>query len=87
MHTLTIGAASLESARGFLESLRGFQAELVQTPWGRYEVRITLDGTSEIHEALHAIDDHVTERANGPVHLDFDGQHYMVEPVPSDATD
>lgn len=82
MHTLTIGAVSLQSARGFLESLDGFQAELVESAPGRYEVRITLDGR-KIHECLNAIDRHVTERDDGPVPLDFDGQRYLLEPTPN----
>jgi hypothetical protein len=74
VHTLTIGAASLQSARGFLDNLDGFQAELVESTPGEYQVRIHLHGGREIHEALHAIDKAVTERANGPVRLELDGQ-------------
>lgn len=86
MHTLTIGAASLPSARDFLDSLDGFQAELVESTPGRYEVRIVLKGGRELHAALHAIDMHVTGRADGPIRLDFDGQRYTLEPEPVDAS-
>jgi hypothetical protein len=79
LHTLTIGAASLASARGFLDSLDGFQAETCRECPGTYEVRITLDGR-RIREALHAIDKHVRKRDAGPVHVDFDGQRYRLEP-------
>lgn len=85
MHTLTIGAASLASARGFLDDLQGFEAELVETAPGTYEVRISLRGRDEIHEALHAIDAHVTARAAGPARLDLDGSRYLLEPVPDNA--
>jgi hypothetical protein len=85
VHTLTIGAASLQSARGFLDSLDGFRAELVETAPDQYEVRIDLRGKGEIHEALRAIDSHVTERADGPASVDLDGQRYTVEPVSADA--
>lgn len=81
MRTLTIGAVSLESACGFLNSLRQFQADLVETASGSYEVRILLHGRSEIHEALHAIDDHVTNRADGPVRPDLERVARKVSPV------
>ena len=81
MHTLTIGAASLQSARGFLDSLDGFQAELIESAPGEYQLRITLHGGREVHDVLRAIDEAVTERANGPIRLDLDGQHYTLEPT------
>lgn len=79
MQTLTIGAATVESARGFFESLNGYHAELVETEDGRHLVRITLDGDRDILGALSAIDRHVAQRADGPAHLDLDGRHYLIE--------
>jgi hypothetical protein len=79
LQTLTIGAASLESALGFLDSLRGFRTDLVETEDGHHEVRITVYGDRDIHEALAAIDRHVTERAEGPARLGLDGRHYLIE--------
>lgn len=84
VQTLIIGAVSLESARGFFESVHGFHAELVETEDGRYEVRIRLYDDREIHGALDAIVRHVTERDQGPAHLDLDGHHYLVEPTVGD---
>jgi uncharacterized protein (UPF0262 family) len=78
---LTIGPASLERARAMLECLRGFEAELVESEDGRYDVQVSLDDDRDISRVLGAIDTHVTERADGPARLDLDGRHYLIEPA------
>jgi hypothetical protein len=84
LQTLIIAVASLESGRAFLECLRGFEAELVQSEDGNYQVQISITGDRDINDALGAIDRHVTERADGPARLDLDGRHYLIEPVAQD---
>jgi hypothetical protein len=63
-----------------LECLRGFEAELVESEDGRYDVQVSLDNNRDINRVLGAIDTHVTERADGPARLDLDGRHYLIEP-------
>jgi hypothetical protein len=81
LQTLTIGPASLEKARAMLECLLGFEAELVESEDGRYDVRVSLGEDRDINRVLGAIDTHVTERADGPARLDLDGRHYLIEPA------
>ena len=64
-----------------LECLRGFQAELVESEDGRYDVQVSLDDDRDISRVLGAIDTHVTERADGPTRLDLDGRRYLIEPA------
>jgi uncharacterized protein (UPF0262 family) len=79
--TLRIGPASRERARAILDCLRGFEAELVESEDGSYDVQVILAGDRDINRALGAIDTHVSERADGPVRLDLDGRRYLIEPV------
>ena len=78
---LTIGPASLARAQAMLECLRGFEAELVESEDGRYDVQVSLDDDRDISRVLGAIDTHVTERADGPARLDLDGRHYLIDPA------
>ena len=79
VQTLTIGAVSLESARGFFVSLNRFHAELVETADGRHEVRVRVYEDREIYGVLDAIERHVTERADGPARIDLDGRRYLID--------
>jgi hypothetical protein len=84
LETLTIHAAGAESAREMLAALSGFQAELVQVADGD-AVAIALGGNDgEVVAVLNAIQQYVTERADGPARLDFDGHCYLMhrEPEP-----
>jgi hypothetical protein len=87
LQTLTIAAASLDSARALLDCLGGFQAEIVKSEGGDYEVRVSVESDRDINNALGAIDRHVTERADGPARLDLDGRHYLIAPAGVGATD
>jgi hypothetical protein len=64
-----------------LECLCGFEAEVVESEDGRYEVQVILAGDRDINRVLGAIDTHVTERADGPARLDLDGRRYLIEPA------
>jgi hypothetical protein len=81
VQTLTIGPASLDRARAMVECLRDFEAELVESADGRYDVQVKLADDRDINRVLGAIDTHVTERADGPARLDLDGRHYLIEPA------
>ena len=91
MRTLTIGAASLASARGFLDALEGFQAELVTASDGTYQIQISLDETNRSAiEVLNTLEQVVTERASGAARLELDGRSYLMdvadtEPAPDAA--
>lgn len=75
MRTLTIGAANLASARGFLDALGAFQAELVMAGDGTYQVRIEVDATD--HSAVQAPNG-TAARAPEPARLEVDGRRYPV---------
>lgn len=91
MRTLTIGAESLASARGFLDALEGFPAELMMASDGTYQVQIGLDETNRSAiEVLNTLEQVVTERAAGAARLELDGRRYLldvgdVEPAPDAA--
>jgi hypothetical protein len=81
MQTLTIGPASLESARAMLECLRAFEAELVESEDGRYEVQVILGSDRDVNRVLGAIDTLVSERADEPARLDLNGRSYVIAPA------
>jgi uncharacterized protein (UPF0262 family) len=78
---VTIGPAGLERAQAMLESLRDFEAELVENDDGRYDVQVSLDNDRDINRVLGAIDTHVTDRADGPARIDLNGRDYLIEPA------
>jgi hypothetical protein len=56
MQTLTVKAANLESARGFMSGLAGFQAELLEAKDGSFDVTISLGrGDGEVIALLNAL--------------------------------
>ena len=61
MQTLTIGADSLETALGYLDCLRGFRSELVETADGRHQVKVTMYGDMDIYSVLDAIERRVAD--------------------------
>ena len=81
LRTVTIGPAGLERAQAMLESLRDFEAELVENDDGRYDVQVSLDNDRDINRVLGAIDTHVTDRADGPARIDLNGRDYLIEPA------
>ncbi len=81
METLTIQAASRESARAMLAALSEFQAELIETVDGRCEVVVNLGrGDREIVAVLSALEAYVTQRARGPARLELNGRNYVMHP-------
>jgi hypothetical protein len=83
MQTLTIAAASRESALGLNAALADFQTALIEKPDGRYDVEIVLGrGDREITEVLNAIELYVTRRAAGPAQIEMDGHSYVLHAAP-----
>jgi hypothetical protein len=81
MQTLTILASSPESARGMIEALSEFRAELVDEG-ERCEVVVQLGGSDgEIVQALNALERYVTNRGAGPARIELDGRDYTLHPV------
>jgi hypothetical protein len=79
MEKLRIYAASPESARAMLAALSPFGAELdgwreVVIPLGRRDRQIVA--------VLNALEQHVTERADGPALVEIGRQSYAMHPAP-----
>jgi hypothetical protein len=82
MKTLTIHAASAESAREMLAALSGFRAELTEIE-DSYLIVIPLDGAdAEIVGVLNALQEYVTGRADGAAQVEFNGHSYVMHPEP-----
>ena len=85
MLTLTIEAASLGSARGFYESLAGFDVELTEAEDGIYLVKIMLGrNDKDTLAALNAIERYVTARGSGPARIQLGGINYTLHPAPEE---
>jgi hypothetical protein len=78
MQSLTIHAATAYSAQAVAAALSHFHSESVEVD-GHYEVTVTLGGRDrEIVDVLNALELYVTERANGPAHIEFEGREYTL---------
>jgi hypothetical protein len=81
MQTLTIAAASRESAICLYAALEGFRAHLFDSDDG-YRVEIELGrGDREIVDVLGAIAQHVRERDDGPARVQMSGGTYSAYPT------
>jgi hypothetical protein len=86
MQTLHILAVSPASARGLINALRGFDAELVRTSSGGFEVRIELEGNDEETVAvLNALQSFVNDRASR-ARVRLNGREYVMDPEPAALT-
>jgi hypothetical protein len=82
METLTIRAASEESARGFCVALADFQTELVEAETGTFLVTVTFTGSHrEMVGVLRALEEHVADRGDGPAVVGLGGQTYTLHPT------
>ena len=78
MQSLTIHAATAYSAQSIAAALSQFDSESTEAD-GHYEVTVTLGGRErEIVDVLNALELYVTERANGPAHIEFEGREYTL---------
>ena len=82
MQTLTIKAKTLESARGFMSGLAGFETTLDRADDGSYLVEIDLGrGNGEVIALLNALEDYVSDRGDGPAEVGLAGQTYTLHPT------
>ena len=79
---MTIRAASAESAQEMQDTLAAFQPRLLESA-GRYTVIVHLGRDEEILGVLAALQDYVSERADGAARVDFEGRTYTLRPEPS----
>lgn len=84
MQSLTIAAASRESALGFHAALADFQAVLIGNPDGHFDVEIILGrgGDREIIDVLNVLELYVRRRAPGPARIDLDRHNHVLHAVP-----
>lgn len=81
MEKLTIKAASPESARQFCAALADFQTELEDTETGPL-VTVTIGGTKrEMLAVLRALEDCVSQRAEGAAVVGLGDQTYTLHPT------
>jgi hypothetical protein len=82
MQSLTVHAATAYSAQAMAGALSQFDSESNEVG-GNYEVTVTLGGGDrEIVDVLNALELYVTERANGPAQIEFEGHEYTLHPKP-----
>lgn len=87
MQSLTIHAASPSTGRAILTALSAFETEMLQDGDGHCEVAVRLGrDDSEVVAVLNALEQYVTERANGPARVDFNGRRYVMYAGPGDLT-
>jgi ABC-type sulfate transport system substrate-binding protein len=79
MQTLTVGASSLEVARGLYSALAEFSPEMAEKDDGGYSVTVSLrGGDRQIVAILSALEQHVSERNDGPARLELEGRTYVL---------
>lgn len=79
MNTITIEAATPDSAVGLYAALALFGAELRRSEDGRRFIDVELRGGDRaIVEVLNAIERYVTQRNDGPAKVELDGHNYML---------
>jgi hypothetical protein len=88
MQTITIEAATPDTAFALRDALSGFRAELRVTEDGRSYVKVALgQSDSEIVDVLSAIEHYVTQRATSPAQIGSNGREYGLHAVPAPAAD
>lgn len=78
MNTITIEAATPESAVGLYAALAPFGAELRKGDDGRRFIDVELRGDRQIVDVLNAVEDYVTQRNDGPALVALDGRTYKL---------
>ena len=79
MRTLTIRAASLESARGLYGALAAFNAKLTEDEYGNYQVEVALARSAQVTlSILTAIEQHVTLQDGAAARIQMDGKSYTM---------
>lgn len=79
MLTITIEAATPESAHALFQALAGYCRVLRQGDDGRQFVDVDLRrGDREIVEVLNTVEEYVTHRNDGPARVELDGHTYTL---------
>jgi hypothetical protein len=79
MQTLTVDASTNEVAQSLYGALVGFKPEVLEKPEGGYQVVVSLrGGDAQVVGILSALQQHVTERGNGPARLELSGRSYTL---------
>ena len=80
MRTISIEAASPESARALSAVLAAFGPHVSEQDPGGLVVQVEIrGGSSQIVAILNAIQEHVSARTAGPTRIDLDGSSYVME--------
>lgn len=88
VQSLTVHTASSATAREIHAALSAFRTELLEGRDGRCEIAVLLGrGDSEVVAVLDALERYVTERADGPARVDFNGRSYVMYAGPGDLTE
>ena len=92
METLTIRAASGESARGFCAALTDFHTELTEDETGALLITVTFSGSNrEMVAVLRALEEHLSQRRDGPAVVDVGEATYTLHatdpPEPATASE
>jgi len=82
VRTLTIEAASPESAEDFLSVLADFTAEAIETGDSKHLVSVAVTGDREIVELLNVLEEHVSRRGR-LARVEIDGQNSTLHPQPA----
>jgi hypothetical protein len=87
MQRLTIEASSLTVATGLMNALAEFRPESTAKEFGRYQVSVDLASSDEqIIAVLNALEEHVSERNDGPARVELNGHSYTMHAVPEFAS-
>ena len=87
MQRLTVDASTNEVAQGLFSALADFQPEILGSADGGYHVVVSLRGSdAQIVAILSAIEQHVTERSDGPARIDIEGRSYSLHGRPTAST-
>jgi hypothetical protein len=87
METLTIKAATQESARDFCAALADFETELAQDETGTFLVTVTFRGSNrEIVSVLRALEGCVSQRGD-PAVVGLGGETYTLHPTDGPPSD
>ena len=85
MQRLTVHTASSSTGRSIRSALSAFRTELLE---GRDEIAVLLGrDDSEVVAVLNALERYVTERADGPARVEFNGRSYVMYAGPGDLTE
>jgi hypothetical protein len=78
MRALTVDARSRESGEALYSALAGFHPELSGDDEEGWRVVVQLASDKVVLEILRLLEEHVSERADGPARIGLDGRTYTL---------